>query len=263
MALKVANIEFDRRRFEKALAYYGNKGIAPQPSQLRIEENLVDGQGVYTFNLRKENLSPCEQNLRRNDLFLTLGLSIMLRVEDADKPGVLPLLSYAKKGRETVTPATANDPAVYTVDDFGFETGDIEALYNGKLNVTTQTTVNFEAMPTSLFKKESAGIVGTNANYVHDVNNGFDIESSIKAMAEELIFAGTQDHKITLSFPTFAGSKYNALQGGNGTSTADDTKIPNTKYVSKVVFFAFGYLIPGGTSDQYKNDPANPYAAAI
>lgn len=263
MALKIASIDFDRRRFEKGMAYYGSKGLAPQNSFLRIEENLVDGQGTYNFNLRKENVSAVERNLRRNDLFLTLGLGIMLRIENADRPGVLPLHSFAKVGRETVTPASVSDPAVYTLDEYGFETADIEALYNGHLNVTTQTTVNFEAMPTSLFKKVAPGIVGTSANYVKDVNNGFDIESAIKTMAEEIVFAGTQDHKITLSFPTFAGAKYNALQGGVGTSTSDDTKIPNTNYISKVVFYALGYLIPGGTADQYKNDPANPYAAAI
>ncbi len=263
MSKQVTNIDFIRNRFAKALDYYGKKGLAPQLSFLRIEENLVNGNGVYSFNIRKENLSPVERNLRRNDLFLTLGLSVMVRIEDGDRAGVLPVMTSVKKGRETKTAATASDPCIYTVDAPGFETDDIKALYNGALSVQTQTTVNFEAMPASLFLRESANIEGLQANYNKDTNNEFDIESNIKTLAEELIFAGTQDHKIVMSFPSFAGSNYQALQGGNGTSTSDDTKIPNTNYQSKIVFFALGYLIPGGTDDRFKNDPSNPYSGAI
>lgn len=261
--LNVASIEFQRKRFERAFSYYGAKGIPPQLSFLRIEENLVDGNGMYDFNLRKENLANYERNLRRNDLFLVLGLAIFLRIEDEDKEGVLPIQFYAKEGRVTKTPATVSDPAVYTLDEYGFKTGDIQSVYNGKLFIQTGTTVNFEALPTSLFNKESAGIKGSQANYTKDVNNAVDVQSSLLTMSEELILAGTQDHKIQLTFPAYNGSDFSAAQAGNGTSTSDDTIIPTTHFKSKIGFYALGYLIPGGTNDTYKNDPTNPYADAI
>ena len=259
----VSSIEFMRRRFDEALAYYKSKGLAPQRSQIRIEEDLVSGNGLYEFNLRKERLSGVERNLRRNDLFIVRGLSILLRIEDEDRPNVLPLFTYAKKGVETVTAATASDPAVYTVDQAGFETDDIEALYNGSLSIITQSTVNFQYLPCSLFKYESPAIVGTQDGSAKAVNNGFNLESNILTMAEQLVLAGTQDHKVTLTFPSFNGANYEALQGGNGTSTADDTKIPNTHFKSKVVFFADGYLIAGGTDEKYRQDSANPFAPAM
>lgn len=261
--LNVANIEFARKRFERAFNYYGEQGIPPQLSFLRIEEDLVDGQGTYDFNLRKENLAQYERNLRRNDLFIVLGLAIFLRIEDADKAGTLPMHFFVKKGRVTKTPATASDPAVYTLDEYGFLTSDIEAVYNGKLFIQTGTTVNFEGLPTSLFKKESAGIEGSQANYIKDVNNAVDVESALKTMSEELILAGTQDHKIQVSFPSFNGSVYGAAQAGTGTSTSDDTIIPSTAFKSKIGFYALGYLIPGGTNDTYKIDPTNPFRKAI
>lgn len=261
--LNIANIEFARKRFEKAFNYYGEQGIPPQLSFLRIEEDLVDGRGNYDFNLRKENLATYERNLRRNDLFIVLGMSVFLRIEDEDKGGTLPMHFYAKKGRVTVTPATVSDPAVYTLDEYGFLTSDIEALYNGKLFIQTGTTVNFEGLPTSLFKKESAGIEGTQANYVKDVNNAVDVESALKTMSEELVLAGTQDHKIQVSFPAYNGSDFSAAQAGNGTSVSDDTIVPTTHFKSKIGFYALGYLIPGGTNDTYKNDPANPFRKAI
>lgn len=259
----IASLEFRRKRFDELLAYYKGKGLAPQRSQLRIEENLVSGQGRYEFNLRKENISAVEKNLRRNDLFVVCGLSIMLRIEDEDRPHVLPLHTFAKVGRQTITPATVSDPAVYTLDEYGFATNDIEALYNGSLSIVTQQTVNFQALPCSLFRHQSAGIVGSQANYVKDVNNGFDLESNILTMAEQLILAGTQDHQVVLNFPAYNGSNYDALQAGVGTSTSDDTIIPSTHYKSKVVFFADGYLVAGGTDEKYRNDETNPFAPAM
>ena len=261
--LNIANIEFARKRFEKAFNYYGEQGIPPQLSFLRIEEDLVDGRGNYDFNLHKENLATYERNLRRNDLFIVLGMSVFLRIEDEDKGGTLPMHFFAKKGRVTKTPVSGSTPAVYTLDEYGFLTSDIEALYNGKLFIQTGTTVNFEGLPTSLFKKESAGIEGTQANYVKDVNNAVDVESALKTMSEELILAGTQDHKIQVSFPAYNGSVFSAAQAGNGKSTTDDTIIPTTHFKSKIGFYALGYLIPGGTNDTYKNDPTNPFRKAI
>lgn len=265
MSLNVAPIDFWRKRFEKASAFYSKQGIAPQKSFLRIEENLINGSGVYQFNLRKENLSAVERNLRRNDLFIVCQMGVYLRIEDNNKAGVLPPLFYAKQGRATITPADTSTHVgrIQALTDYGFATSDIEALWNGSLFVQTGSIVNFEAMPCSLFKKESAGIVGTEANYDKAVNNGFDLENSLLSMSEELILAGTQDHKLQVSFPNFSGANYQALQDGHDTSDTDTTFIANSDYQSKIGFMAIGYLIPGGTDDRFRNNDANPYKDAI
>lgn len=260
--MNITPIEFARRRFVELNEYYGKQGIPPQTSFLRIEEKLVGGKGNYQFNLQKENLSELERGLDRNDLFVVLGASIYLRIEDKDRDGVLPPHFFAKKGRVTITPATVSDPAVYTLDEYGFLTDDINALYNGNLLIQTGTVVNFQAIPTALFKKQSAGIVGTQANYVKDVNNAFDLQDSLYVLPERLSLAGTQNHKIQLSFPSFNGSDYSAAQAGNGTSTSDDTIIPTTHYETKVGLYMLGYLVPGGTDDRFRK-AENPFSDVI
>lgn len=259
--MNITPIEFARRRFVELNDFYGKQGIPPQTSFLRIEEKLVGGKGNYQFNLQKENLSEVERGLDRNDLFVVLGASVYLRIEDKDREGVLPPHFFTKKGRVTKTPAST-DPAVYTLDEYGFLTNDIEAMYNGNLLIQTGTVVNFQAIPTSLFKKQSAGIVGTQANYLKDVNNAFDLQDSLYVLPERLTLAGTQNHKIQLSFPSFNGSDYSAAQAGNGTTTTDDTIIPTTHYESRVGLYMLGYLVPGGTDDRFRIE-GNPFSDAI
>lgn len=213
----VVNLDFARKRFEKINGYYGQKGLAPQLSIIRIEENLVDGQGDYTFQLNKEILNGCEKNLKRNDLFVCLAIGVALRIEDSAKPNSSELIN--------------------TVNTTLFATEDLKALYNGSLYVATGTSVNFEAMPTLLFKR--------NDSLLHNA------EDAAQTLAPELILAGTQDHVVKVSFPTFASANFAPKQNSGSTLS------------SKIVFYAIGYRVVGGTSDTYKNDPANPYAKAI
>lgn len=237
------NIQFQRNRFEKVLSYYGKQGIAPEISVIRIDEKLVNGQGVYNFNLKKEILSAGESNLKRNDLFVVDSLGVFLTIKDTTKPGTEQILSFVQ-----LENAAGID---------GFTTNDINALYNGALHIATGTTVNVNAMPCSLFEKipnrqpelimgvksDDSALLGTNG-----VKASFSLEDTVVDMAEELIFAGTQDHKVQVSFPTFASANY-------------QTTAANCE--TYIIFVAVGYRVIGGTSEQYKNDPANPYASAI
>ncbi len=224
-----ADITFTRNRYDKVKNYYANKGLAPALSQIRIEQKLINGQGDYRFDLKKEILNPNEQNLKRNDLFVCLGLGIFLSVGNPDKPGTESLLPYALIGNENP-------------DVPGFKTNDINALYNGKLYISTGSVVNIEDMPTSLFKK----VPNRQPSSTGQIE--FDLLETLHTMPEELVFAGTQDHKIQITFPTFASSDYSA-------STEESE--------TKMVFIALGYKVPGGTAEQYKNDPSNPYRFAI
>ena len=233
------DINFQRNRFEH-LRYYAEKGIPAELSLIRIDEPLVNGQGVYNFNLKKENLSASESNLKRNDLFVCLGLGVFLTVKDSTKPGTEQLLTYALQENTSA-------------GIVGFKTQDINALYNGFLHITTGTTVNFNALPCGLFERipcyqpelvydGSAGMIANGAK------PAFDLNRDLQIMAEELVFAGTQDHKIQVSFPTFAAADYTSA-----TSNCET-------YIS---FVALGYRVIGGTSETYKNDKTNPFASAI
>ena len=237
-----ANIEFLRKRFDKVNSYYGAKGLAPQLSLLRIEENLVDGKGVYDFNIKKENLSGVESNLKRNDLFVTISLAIATRIEVEAQPNVnVPNFS-------PLIGQTHDSSGTTVVDLAGFSTDDILALYNGSLQINTGTTVNFADLPTALFLRQQSDDVSTIFGTSVEVRNKkFNFVDDMQVMAEEVIFAGTQDHKIQLSFPTYANANYSATDGAT----------------AKVVFMALGWRVVGGTSETYKNDSANPYKGCI
>ncbi len=218
------NIEFLRKRYDKLFEFYNQQGLPPAISQIRIEHELINGRGSYTFNLKKENTGLTEQNMKRNDLLVVLGLSVFLSIEDPAKPGKEKLLSYVPVG------------------DNGFKTDDIEALYNGKFYFATGTTVNIEDMPTMLFKR-------VKTTQVSDTQQGeFSLMDDIHMMAETLAIAGTQDHTVTVTFPSFATANYAAN---------DETK------KTKLVFIALAYKVPGGTSEQFRIDPANPSRRAI
>lgn len=249
--LTISDINFQRARFEKVARFYGAQGIAPQLSMLRIEEDLVNGQGTYNFDLKKENLSAVEKNLKRNDLFVTLAIAVAVRIEDKNAPNSsIPMFAPYLAEMQT-------ENGGYSVVKPGFETEDIKALYNGSLYIATGTTVNFADMPCSLFLKDK-GTQDKNGKFHH-----FDLENDMKAMAEEIIFSGTQDHTIKVSFPTFAQSNYNAANTTmipeNGT---ESDRVTNDDYKAKIVFMALGYRVVGGTLPSYRVD-ANPYKDCI
>lgn len=224
MSKNITSIEFLRNRYEKFFGFYNKQGLPPSLSQIRIEEPLVNGRGSYSFNLKKQVLNLTEQSMERNDLLIVLGFSIFLSIEDPAKPGKEKLMSCVEVGEK------------------GFETDDIEALYNGKFYFSTGTTVNIPDMPTSLFKR----VKTTQAS--DTTQSEFMLMDDIHMMAEALAIAGTQDHIVKVDFPSFATANY----------AADD---PAKK--SKLVFLALVYKVPGGTSEQYRIDPSNPVRAAI
>ena len=249
--LNVANIEFLRRRFEKPNNYYGKQGLAPQLSLLRIEEDLVNGKGVYEFDLKKNILSGCEKNLKRNDLFITCSIGLATRIEDEDKPNVL-VPNFSPQIADT----TASGSAV-TVNVPGFNTNDILALYNGSMYISTGNIVNFSDLPTSLFLKQQSDDTTIIPTGKAIRNKVFSFENDLRTMAEEIVFAGTQDHTIKVSFPTYASSDYSAAQAKDANGDVI------SHYKTKICLLVLGYRIVNGTNEQYRNDEANPYAPFI
>lgn len=220
-----------REVFDKLNNYYGALGLNPEFSQIRIETPLINGQGTYDINIKKENLDVTEQGLRRNDLFIATSLGFYFTFEDPSKKGVESLISYAKIGAEA--DATAGTPAVD-----GFAKDDIQAFYNGTFYLQTGTIVNLEDLPLSLFEKRT--------QYQDDLQ-AFDLQSLQVSLAERFVFAGTQDHKLQVSFPSFASSDYSAAIDGK---------------ISKLVFIALGYKVAGGTGEKFRVE-SNPFYAMI
>lgn len=227
----IVQIEDSRKIFDKLNAYYGVKfGINPEFSQIRIEETLVNGQGVYNFDIKKERQGVTEQSLRRNDLFVATNIGFYFMMEKASKPGVSYLLPFAQKGE------AASETTTYKA---GFNTDDIQALYNGKLYCQTGTIVNIEDMPMSVFQRVPEYQAG-NVPVI-------DMMKSQVTLAEKLAFAGTQDHVVRVSFPSFTAADYSSATVGE---------------VAKLVFIAYGYKVPSGTGEKFRTDE-NPFRNMI
>lgn len=258
--MKQLDINFNRDRVKALFDYYGGKGISPEQSMIRIEKAFVAGQGKYDFNIKKETPTGAEQAINRNDLFLVTHLLVAHMIEVDAKPGQAPLLSYGLQSGDHL-PAHVS----------GYTTSDIDALYNGSLLIKTGQVVNVSALPLINFRKvpqtqpqqlpyiasatDSNAAAGTPiaiANTVDYVSNGimpeFDLSDLALQMTERIVFAGTQDHKVEISFPCAAAATF-------ASATANTTP--------KLVFMAFGYKVPGGTSETFKNDAANPFKDVI
>lgn len=249
--LNVANIQFLRSRFERPNSYYGDKGLAPQLSTLRIEEDLVNGKGVYEFDLKKQILSGCEKNLKRNDLFITCSIGIATRIEDEDKPNIL-VPNFSPQIADTTTSGSA-----VTVNVPGFATNDIYALYNGSVFIQTGNIVNFSDLPTALFLKQQSDDTTIIPTGKAIRNKQFNFENDLRTMAEEIVFAGTQDHTIKVSFPTYASADYSAAQAKDANGDVI------SHYKTKICLLVLGYRIVNGTNEQYRDDKDNPYAPFI
>ena len=94
-------------------------------------------------------------------------------------------------------------------------------------------------MPMSVFQKVP--------EYQAGATTVIDMMKSQITMAEKLAFAGTQDHVVKVSFPSFTTSNYASATTGE---------------VAKLVFIAYGYKVPGGTGDKFRTDE-NPFRALI
>jgi len=235
------DIRFNRERFDKGNKFYKDLGINPQTAKLRIEEVFVAGQGSYDFDLKKAVKSVTERILKRNDLFVCTAIGVALMVETVGKEGHAPLLSYPML-----------DGLHLPTGLKGFANLDAEAVYNGDLSLKTGQSVNYAGFPMDKFRfvpetQPVAMLTSADVVVSSQLVPQFAKEQVMYQMPEELILAGTQDHKINISFPVKATS---------------DIKGPaNT--VAKLVLLFDGYLYEGATAEQYKNDKNNPYRLAI
>ncbi len=235
------DIRFNRERFDKGNKYYGAKGINPQTAMLRIEVPFVEGKGSYNFDLKKAVKRATEKILQRNDLFVARAFGVALMVEDDTRVGHAPLLSYPLLDSDAL-PAGIH----------GFTGTDPYIVYNGDLTMKTGQNVNYSRFPLAGFlhvpQTQPVAIVNDEGTLVPSgIVPEFKLDNILYELPEEVVFAGTQDHKITIDIPADSDTD---IAGPEGTTAYLVLLIP-------------GWLYEGGTNEDYKRDSANPYRMAI
>lgn len=251
MSKSIVTKEFIRRRFDKLNAYYGPKGITPQLSLIRIETDFVNGKGMYDFDLKKQiPAGSPEVGLKRNDLFACTAIALATRIEDEDKPNIS-VPDFSPRLAKITTSGSA-----VTIDEPGFETNDVMALYNGSIFIQTGTIVNFSDLPTAIFLKQQSDDRTATSSDVAIRQKLFNLEDQMATLAEEIIFAGTQEHTIKVTFPSYASANYAAQQA------KDSNGVVTSHNKAKLVFLALGYRVIGGTNEQYRVEE-NPFYGMI
>lgn len=223
------NIFFDRERFEKVQTWCKAHGVVPQISKLRVSQQLVNGQGLYRFDIKKERVNSLigEVGLDRNDLFIPFAIGALLQIDSKEATGKTPLLSYPVKA------SAAAD---------GFMTNDIEGLYNGILNIVfDQTEVN-ASFPMELFKHvpqtQPCVLLDSSDNAKSTgLVQEYDIQDVLVPLAPAYYFQGTVDSKLSITF-NGNGSNFAVASQANPT-TADATK------AASIVLYMSGVLVKG------------------
>lgn len=212
MSLAWAPVAYERNMFKavKDWAIKQGNSVTPEPSFLRIEKTLVNGQGTYDFNLKVESgMIATERKLDRNDVFCATHLGVYLSKQLTAEIGKEVLQTYPNS--QVFTSASAYDLT------------DLQAIYNGYMWIKTEQTVNAEAIPMLKFlhipetQKSAAG------NY-----SQFKTEEHAFYMGNVLFFKGWSSIEIKIQFPTWSGITLQTGESG---------------YVTKLVLVPYGYLL--------------------
>ena len=231
-----------RKRFEiinDEYQRYSEGKVYAEPSKIRIEVPLVNGVGRYQFNIKKQDIAnQREVSLDRNDVFIPNFIGLFLAVQNNTKPSCEQLLAY---------PAI-NDGVNPSVYGAGFTSGEVEAIYNGKLTWLIDNGILLSSYPTERFKHvpETQGAFVLKSDDT-DVNEGilpeWDILDSCDLLVPKITIAGTRDHNVSLNFD--ASNLSFAVTAG---------------HTPVLVFYLDGFLIKGGCEFF---DANNPNAKAV
>ena len=210
------NILLDRARMSLTLAWCRKYGIVPQTSKIKLSQPLQDGVGNYQFNINKDsvNASVGEVGIDRNDLFIPFGFGVFHTIDGVTPSGKTPLLSY---------------PVQASANADGYLTEDIEALYNGSLQIRLDQTQVNQSFPMEVFRyvPETQPIAGVKAQ--------FKLEDALHQLVPNYFLQGTMDTKIEISF-NGTGSSFAVAEKATPT-TASTTR------QARLVFFMVGVLI--------------------
>ena len=204
-------LSYERSIFETLKTQYQGKSI--QFSNLRIEAELKNSSGNYSFNLRNLNsLQPNERGLSENDLFVATRIGLFLIREDVDRLGTAILQTYP------------NDQAFPS--GTGFTLSDMETIYAGGMEIKTNVMVNAEHIPGYMFRK-----VFTSQQTSTIKQSEFDINKACYELPTLLKLYGNKTVEIKYNFPSLDSMAIAS---------------PSADYKHKLVFMPFGFLIKDG-----------------
>ena len=187
-----------------------------QPGFLRVAMLCDAAKSTYEFNIKKDQGTSLahDRKLDINDSFVVTDLGMMLLSESPATPGVGLLQTYPNN---TVFAAVAGEitPAHYNI------------FYNGNYRVKVGDTVYTEAIPTN----DMLCIRTTQQSAAGNFSERFGKDGTIQ-LTPDITLNGSAKNEITLNVPTFAGLQI------------QHTTAATRNYV---VFFAYGFLISGGS----------------
>ena len=226
-------------RFDKVYGQLAGTNIYPEESKLRISMPLQNGKGQYIFDIKNAVVDGLvEQHLDRNDVFVPNMWSVLIELVDAN--GNKELYTYAPK-------APQGDPSVNAA---GFESDDINNVWDGILSWNVDNSVMLSAYPMEKFHKvprqQGAFVLDSNDDAVSEqIQREFSLDKALELIIPRYTIAGTRDHKITVSFPA-AGKTFPVTTG----------------YTANLVLFMDGFLVKGGC--EYKGgNGRNPFGQAV
>ena len=238
-------------RLKELMALVANKpGVFVQRTKIRMEQLIQDGIGTYIFDLKKESLGNGQTTfvLKRDDIIVPNALGFLIAISHkVNGTEVEQLYSFAPK----------NDGSTPSVFPVGFQTDEIENLWNGSLKWTVGSTVAWENYPMEAFKKvfrqQGAFVLNSNDDPVHEgIQPEHNIEKMLQPVLAKYFVAGTQDHQMVVDFPA-AGLHFD-LCDENGVTT---------DYTAKLVLYMDCFKIKNGTKlVNVAIDDSNPLAQA-
>lgn len=220
--------EIRKKRFDQVWDLIVSKGliskIYPEEAKMRYSLPLKDSQGQYIFKLNRnsqvDNLTTFA--ITENDVFVPSGIAVMIGLTGSD--GVQHLFPYAPK-------APQGEASVYP---FGFESDEIESLWNGNLVFKQDTNIVLNQYPMERFKKvprqQGAFVLDSNDDAVSEgIQPEWNVDKYLELLMARYAIAGNRDNFMTVNFD--AATKHFPVTTG---------------YTAELVLIMDGFLVKGG-----------------
>jgi hypothetical protein len=216
-------VELQLALYKRLTAKFPDRNI--QPSWLRTEQTLLNGTNKYTFPTDPNSSSQLstERRLNNNDLFIAYQIGFFL---------------YE---RSTVTVAAGNQlvkplqtfPNAQAFTGAGFTVTDLNAVYNGSLNIVRDTIVDLESFDMRNFLEIGTTQQSAATNYSEVIGT----DSGFAFMTPAIVIPGSSlgSTEISVNYPQLPS---NIAWQNTGASLSN-----------QLVMFTRGYLIKNATKD--------------
>lgn len=226
---------FNRERFEKVVKWCQQNGVVPEESVLRVSEALQSGVGTYMFDVKNGKKAATDVVLNRNDLFIPFGMGLFIAFDGSTSAG-------APDGKGVLYPYA---PKAGTNNPIGFANDDIDALYNGLMQISFGQVVINSSFPLINFKSipetQNVAIYDGTELVSANIQPDFDIYKALYPLAPAYYMQGTEDINIRIDF--------NAT-GSDFTLTAPS----GTEVAPRLYLYMSGVLVKNA-AEKVKNNP--------